>query len=329
MMGALFLFAAAAAADAGPLVTFKDWTMGCDNGRSCMAVGQFNAGNFDLASVVVERGPLPGDQPVIWFRNEDKIIDLAADGQRLNVKLVPDADEFILTVDPASTAKVVTALKSAKSLIPVRSDGGKTFPLSISGAAAAMRWMDEQQKRVGTVTALVAAGDKPASAVPPPPALPIVGQVKPSGPLAKPLTDDEILKIQEQYAECSDEENLSQKAEYVRIDAHTTLAIVTAYCGSGAYNYYGIPMLLRDNGKREIADFEKREDSDLTMNLSWDDKTYKLSSYFKGRGIGDCGGGTEWVWDGKMFRVVKETLMDECLGAIAWIPIFRARPVPR
>jgi len=329
MMSVLLFLAAAAASDADPLVTFKDWTAGCDNGRSCMAVGQFNAENFDLASVVVERGPLAGDQPVIWFRQDEKIIDLAADGQPLNVKLNPDSDDFILTVDPASTSKVLAALKSAKSLVPLEAGGKKSTPLSISGAAAAMRWMDVQQKRDGTVTALVATGDKPASAVPPPPALPTVGQAKPAGAMAKPLSDADIKKIQEQYAECSDDENLSDKAEYSRLDAHTTLAIVTAVCASGAYNYYGIPLLIRDNGKRELADFDKKDDSDLTMNLSWNDTTRQLSSYFKGRGIGDCGGGTDWVWDGKMFRAVKETLMSECLGAIAWIPVFRARPIPR
>ena len=324
----LALLMVAAAADADPLVTFKDWTAGCDNGRACMAVGQFNAENFELASVVLQRGPLAGDQPVIWFRQEDKIVDLAADGQRLNVKLNPDSDDFILTVDPASTPKVLAALKSAKSLVPVEADGKKGMPLSISGATAAMRWIDVQQKRVGTVTALAATGDKPASSVPAPPPLPTVPQAVPSGPLAKKLTDAEIKAIQEEYAECSDDEDLQDKVDYARIDAHTTLAIVTAICGSGAYNYYGIPLLIADNGKRTEAAFEKHEESDLTMNLSWDGKANVLSSYFKGRGIGDCGGGTDWVWDGKMFRIIKETAMSECLGAIAWIPVFRARPVP-
>lgn len=327
MIGGLIL-AAAAAVPTGPLVTFKDWTAGCDNGRSCMAVGQYSADNFDLASVVVERGPLAGDQPVIWFRNEDKIVDLAADGERLNVKLVADADDFILTVDPASTATVVAALKSARSLVPLRSDGEKALPLSISGAAAAMRWIDEQQKRVGTVTAMVATGDKPPSAVPAPPPLPTVRQVIFDGPPAKPISDDQIKAIQEEYADCSDEEELQDKVDYARLDARTTLAIVTAVCGSGAYNYYGIPLLLRDNGKREIADMEIEEEGDAAMNLSWDAKTHVLSSYFKGRGLGDCGAGTDWVWDGAKFRIVKQTMMGECLGAIAWIPLYRARPVP-
>lgn len=324
MLSALLLFAAA---QPGPLVTFKDWTVGCDNGRSCMAVGQFNPQNFDLASIVVERGPAADELPLIWFRNEDgsRVVDLAADGRRLGVKLFTDSDEFIVSVDLDSASKVVAAITSAKTLVPVRADGKKAFPLSISGASAALRWMDEQQKRAGTVTALVAKGAKPASAVPPPPPLPVAAAARPAGAVAKPLSNADIAKIQQEYAECTDED-LADKVEYARIDSRTTLAIVTAVCGSGAYNYYGIPMLLRDDGSRELADLDKDE-GDLTMNLSWDDQNHLLSSYFKGRGLGDCGGGNDWAWDGRRFVVVKTTLMDECLGAISWIPVYRAKVV--
>lgn len=334
MLGILFLAAAAAAApaDEDPLVTFKDWVAGCDNGRACMAVGQFNAENFELASMVVQRGPLAGDAADVWFRDDgDPVKDLAADGKPLGLKFVKDQDRYgvdQIHVAPGSMPAFIAALKSAKSMTTVTGDGKPGTPMSINGATAAMRWIDDQQKRVGTVTALVATGDKPASAVPAPPPLPTVSQAIPSGPLAKKLTDAEIKAVQEQYAECSDDEDLQDKVDYARIDAHTTLALVTAICGSGAYNYYGIPLLIADNGKRTEAPFEKHEESDLTMNLSWDSKTNVLSSYFKGRGIGDCGGGTDWVWDGKMFRIIKETVMGECLGAIAWIPVFRARPVP-
>ena len=328
MIGGLFILAAAAAS-ADEFPSFKDWVAGCDNGRSCMGVGQFNSSNFDLASVVLERGPLPGDVPKLWFRSEGgPVIDLQADGKRLGVKLTADADDYAITVDPASVPVVVEALKSARSLIPVRGDGQPSFPLSISGASAAMRWIDEQQKRVGTVTALVATGAAPASAVPPPPPLPVVSQAIPSGALGKPLTKEQIAAIQEEHAECTDDD-LDDKVAYGRLDSRTTLAIVTAVCGSGAYNYYGIPMLLRDDGTRKIADLDKEEEGDVTMNLSWDDKTHVLSSYFKGRGLGDCGGGTDWVWDGTRFRVILEKAMGECLGAIAWIPYYRARVVPK
>jgi hypothetical protein len=326
MIEAILLMAAQAAE--GEFPTFKDWTAGCDNGRSCMGVGQYNPANFDLASVVLERGPLAGDVPKIWFRSEGgPVVDLQADGKRLGVKLSADADDYAITVDPASVPLVVEAMKSAKSLIPVRGDGKPSFPLSVSGASAAMRWIDEQQKRAGTVTALVATGPAPASAVPHPPPLPVVAQAVPSGALGKPLTNAEVARIQEEHAECTDED-LDGKVQYGRLDSRTTLAIVTVVCGSGAYNFYGIPMLLRDDGTRAVADVGKHDEGDVTMNLSWDDKARLLTSYFKGRGIGDCGASTDWAWDGARFRVVQEKAMGECQGAIAWIPYYRARVVP-
>ena len=132
---------------------------------------------------MVERGPLPGDAPKIWFRNEDsKIVDLAADGKRLGVTLEPDADDWALTVAPAIGAEVLAAFTRPRSLVPVRADGGKAVPLSISGASAALRWIDAQQHRAGTVTALVATGDQPAAAVPPPPPLPVVTRAVASRP---------------------------------------------------------------------------------------------------------------------------------------------------
>lgn len=334
MIGGLLIAAAAAAAAdepaEGPLVNFKDWTAGCDNGRACMAVGQYNPENNELASIVVERGPGAEELPLIWFRKDDDgaIIDLAADGKRLGVKLLVDADGSNITVDFDSVPVVIDALKSAGSLIPMRGDGKPSWPLSISGASAAMRWMDEQQKRVGTVTALVAKGSRPASAVPAAPQVPLVTSPRPSGAIGTKLTNAEIAQIQEEHAECTDEE-LDNKAEYARIDSRTTLAIVTAVCGSGAYNYYGIPILIRDDGKREVANIDQNGNGVVTMNLSWDDSTHILSSYFKGRGFGDCGGGYDWAWDGTRFRIVGQKIMDDCRGAITWIPIYRAKVVTK
>ena len=329
MLSAVLLLAAAQADANGEFPTFKDWTVGCDNGRSCMAVGMSNPANLDLASVVVERGPGPGEAPLIWFRNDDnsKIVDLAADGKRLGVKLLEDSDEYRVSIDYDSAARVVAAMTSSKTLVPVRADGKKAFPLSISGALAALRWMDEQQKRVGTMTALVAKGPAPASAVPAAPPLPVVTAAVPSGAVGKPLTNAEVAKIQEEHAECTDED-LEGKVQYGRIDSRTTLAIVTAVCGSGAYNFYGIPLLLRDDGMRTVADLGKHEEGDVTMNLSWDETKRVLSSYFKGRGMGDCGDAKDWVWDSTRFRVILEKAMGECQGAIAWIPYYRARVVP-
>lgn len=64
--------------------------------------------------------------------------------------------------------------------------------MSLAGASAALRYIDDHQKRAGTVTALVARGL--ADAVPSPPALPVT--VSPPMTSAPPATvrDAEVKK---------------------------------------------------------------------------------------------------------------------------------------
>jgi hypothetical protein len=327
MLGALFAAALAAATGTGELKTFKDWTVGCDNGRACHAVGQYSAQNMEVISVSIARGAGATDAPKIWFRLQDSpAIDLSVDGKRLGASFVNDEENQ--TVTAQSAARVIDAFRTATK-IELIGEGGKVIgQLSSLGASAAMLYMDEQQRRTGTVTALVSKGPKPASAVPRPPALPIVRRAGGSADPMRKLTAAQVRKVQQDNAECMDDD-VSDKVEYARLDARTTLAIVNATCASGAYNFYGIPLLLRDNGKREIARFEGREGDDLVMNLSWKGKERLLESYFKGRGMGDCGGGSDWAWDGTRFRIVRSRMMDECLGATEWITTFRARVVDR
>jgi len=327
MLGGFLAAAAAVAAGAGELKTFKDWTVGCDNGRACHGVGQYSAENMDVISVSISRGADATDAPKIWFRLQDSpAIDLAADSRRLGVSFVNDEENQ--TVAAGSVPKVIDAFRTAGKIELVGADGKIIGKLSSQGAAAAMLYMDEQQRRTDTVTALIRKGAKPASAVPPPPALPVVRRAAASGGPLRKLTAAQVRQIQQDNAECTDDD-VSDKVEYARIDAHTTLAIVNAICASGAYNFYGIPVLLRDNGKRELARFEGRKEDDLTMNMSWKPKERLLDSYFKGRGMGDCGGGSDWAWDGARFRLVRSRMMDECLGATEWITTFRARVVDR
>ena len=175
MLGGLLWAAAVAAvaAGTGELKTFKDWTVGCDNGRACQGVGQYSAENMDVISVSISRGAGATDAPKIWFRLQDSpAIDLAADGKRLGVSFVNDEENQ--TVAAGSVAKVIDAFRTAGKIELVGADGKVIGQLSSLGAAAAMLYMDEQQRRVDTVTALVGKGAKPASAVPQPPALPIV-----------------------------------------------------------------------------------------------------------------------------------------------------------
>src|SRR5579863_1121549 len=75
-------------------------------------------------------------------------------------------------------------------------------------------------------------------------------------------------------------------------------------CEMGAYNEVTVFFLGDEyGGSRKRLTFEEPVGSDppkddLLENVAFDAKTQTLSSFAKGRGIGDCGSEASWVWDG-------------------------------
>ena len=57
-----------------------------------------------------------------------------------------------------------------------------------------------------------------------------------------------------------------------------------------------------------------------------DDSPTTLSSFFKGRGIGDCGEEASWTWTGGAFRLNSYITLPECRGVASddWITLFRS-----
>jgi hypothetical protein len=58
-----------------------------------------------------------------------------------------------------------------------------------------------------------------------------------------------------------------------------------------------------------------------------DDGSPEMSSFHKGRGIGDCGATWTWAWTGKTFRLTAYATMPDCKGISSddWITLWRAR----
>ena len=91
-------------------------------------------------------------------------------------------------------------------------------------------------------------------------------------------------------------------------------------CGAGAYNFSsGIYVGQRNAAGKwtfEPAKFDYgatgfSADSKipLLVNADWDAASQTISSYSKGRGLGDCGSSESRVWDGTMFRLTDATVM--------------------
>jgi hypothetical protein len=328
MLGAL-LFAAAAGPQIAELKTFKDWIVGCDNGLLCQAAAMMPE-NGSGSTLSVRRAPEGGAVPEVWFRTwEGDAADIVADGKKLGLRITKNEDDAYV-VNPADAVRLLDALRAANSVETVDASGKSTGKLSVDGATAALLYMGDKQHRLGTKGALVRHGDKPDSSVPPPPELPVRYSAKGSSKPPEKLSDAFVAKVRKD-ADCAEETDPNLVSQD-RVDATHTFASVTLLCESGAYNYISQDYIIPDAGAPRPATFDDESQEDgggLYYNLYWDKETRILHAGMKGRGIGDCGGRQQYVWDGEIFRLVRVEEMDDCRGVIDFITLWRARVVER
>jgi hypothetical protein len=329
MLGVL-LFAAAAGPQIAELKTFKDWIVGCDNGLVCQAAAMMPEGDVGVI-LTIRRGPEGDAAPDVWLRVwEGEAADVSADEKPLRVRLKKNDDEAYV-VDAADAIRFLNALRAAKTVDVVNAAGKPIGGLRPNGATAALLYMDDKQHRIGTRGALVRRGGQPDSSVPPPPALPVRYTVPGSARPPSQLSPEFIAKVRKD-AGCADEDD-PNLVSHDRLDDRHTLAIVTLLCESGAYNYISETFVIPDGGPPGEALFddsaEAQEGDTLYYNLFWDSKERRLHAGFKGRGIGDCGGRQQYVWDGEGFSRVAMEEMDDCRGVIDFISVWRARVTER
>jgi hypothetical protein len=196
--------------------------------------------------------------------------------------------------------------------------------------------MDEKQKRLGTATALARPGAKPASAVPPPPALPRIASAPASPKPPRRLSKAELQRLRARSCDGVSDQGEEQEAQVFRLDARTSVAHIPVACWSGAYNISALLLVANDAGPWRNAPFDRPlaqggedTESGIVYNGEWDPKTRRLGTYMKGRGIGDCGTTQTHAWDGSRFRLVEQAEMGECRGSMDYIVTWRAQVVAR
>lgn len=330
----LFLLLLASDPVPGPIKAFGDWVVACDNVRSCEMTSLVPGDGMEAdeahsnvsLSIARAAGPAGGFTVEVGFnRAESGEATLIADGEVI-AGAVPKGDSMRFAGNQA--ARIVAALAKARELRLIDIGGAEIGLVSLAGSSAALRFIDAEQGRSGTVSAAVAKGGKPAAAVPGAVAGPVVRFVRPGGtpvPIAAALKRA-MLKA----ADCSDEAGEDPDIEAYAIGGGATLALLP--CGAGAYNYMTVPFVIR-GGKPVPArfDFAPGMDKDsavpMLVNAGWDAKTARLSSYSKGRGLGDCGSSEDYVWDGAGFRLVEARQMIECRGSANWLTVFKAAPL--
>lgn len=306
--------------------SFKDWTVVCDNLRTCEAAG-FGPEDGDLSAVLrLSRAGAAGAPAKIE-------IDLPSEPRGKPVILAVDGREVITVPAQASggggltiavgAAQVGPLLGAARNgaMLSIRSGDGELGQVSLAGMVAALRYVDDQQKRAGTVTALVAKGAAPAASVPAPPAAPVIRAAPAIAQTGLPARPPAAVQALGRKAECDAGPGGEVKPEAYRLSADKVLWQVP--CGGGAYNFDSLFVIVDKSGKTSPASLEG--DDGLATNAEYDPKTRILSAYSKGRGVGDCGDASQWAWTGQGFELSRATTMPVCRGyGYDWPVVFRA-----
>ncbi len=312
---------------------FRDWRAVCDNSNECVAFGPASGGigwirvgasPGPAGALSVNVGLWPGEAPA-------DAVTLDLDGRRYVARSEQGSDDF--RVAAADAPSVISGLAAGRSMSV--NAGGSSQAVSLTGATAALLWIDERQGRLDTVAALVRRGRRPATAVPAAPALPVVtpapsvaqtgygdsGQTLPAALEALPA-------VKACREETSHSEWVQKEVMSARLNATTELWAVP--CFVGAYNM-GQDWYLADIGGRNPRPLRlpsaNGETGSGTINGGYAANSRTLTAFAKGRGIGDCGTAQTWTWTGRAFVLTAETEMQECWGVPAdlWPTTWRTR----
>ncbi|KQY35393.1 hypothetical protein ASD38_02185 [Caulobacter sp. Root487D2Y] len=305
-------------AGADGVESFKDWTVVCDNLRNCQVAG-FAADDTELPAVLRLSRAAAASAPAkveIDLLGEislgGKAPALAVDGRVvMTAKVVSSRDsaDFTVVLDDAQVGPLLGAARNG-TLLSIQDGGKELGRVSLAGMVAALRYADDQQKRAGTVTAMVAKGAVPAAGVPAPPPAPVLHAAPAVAQTGLPAKPPAAIKALFSKAECDLGPGRDDKPEAFRLSADKVLWQVP--CWGAAYNF-GSLFVIADKADRLSLALEGVGDGVL-VNAEYDPKTRLLSAYNKGRGIGDCGDSSQWVWTGEAFALSEATVMPVCRG---------------
>jgi hypothetical protein len=332
----LLLALAAAGPVLGPIRTFEDWAVACDNAHrwevtSLPLTSDASDEAGSIVSIVREPGPNGSVAISIELTGEkapSQPLSLAVDGTRIRAVGTGKGE---VQLSGTGALQAATAMAAGRRMSV--SGEKEVAAVSLKGLSAALRFIDADQGRAGTVTAFVARGSKPGSAVAAPTPLPAIAAPRAVSGRAPALTAALKARIMRESG-CEDEDapDLNRAPSVHHLDAKATLVLIP--CGAGAYNFLSAAYVLAGGAaKRANFDAEVGFGSDggppLLVNAELDPRSGELSSYGKGRGVGDCGSSQRFVWDGARFRLIEARVMGECRGSTNWLTVWRARVIRR
>lgn len=175
----------------------------------------------------------------------------------------------------------------------------------LSGLAAALLFIDDRQGRIGAERVTF---DPPYGLTP-------AGNEQ----VATPDVPVALLDRHQADPECEPLADLANGRDITvaALDADHTLYILP--CWSGAYNFSSRLYVGSADSFEQLAFAEYSSNfgwsaTTTLVNAFYDETDKTLSSFNKGRGIGDCGSTGRWQWQGFGFRMLEFAFKDDCDG---------------
>ncbi|MBL8508227.1 MAG: DUF1176 domain-containing protein [Chitinimonas sp.] len=322
---------------------FKDWLVACSNSGHCVAKG------FDqyagTTEILLEQAPGPAGETALTlgFQTAAKVPPqpLRLAGLPLPTAawaLQQEADDYaeIHSLDDAAARQLLAAISRKKTLALTGNQGEILASFNADGLAASLLLIDEVQGRLGSRHALLRVGNKPASSIPPARALPVLRTAAPGGP----VVDDEeaarlLQAVRKLEPDCVMDGNTQPDGEVSALSPRE--AVVLLQCGQGAYNTSYVVYRTQRQGKARPVRVNLPGLGTLlqpgywVMNASYDSASQTLSQYGKGRGLGDCGDSTSWVFDGSHFLLSHYSHQGRCGGMalMDWPLLWDTTILPR
>lgn len=325
--------------------TFKDWVVGCNNVRGCEAVSltEPDFGNTDAEShsayLKVTRGGQP-DAGVEFSVSQGWASEVPEDAVGQAVKISADRQVLALgelTAEQRDGMIKIPQDKTDSFLAMVRKPnvltltiGDQQYTASLRGLSATLLYMDEQQQRLDTKTALVRVGDKAmtAKSVDKPVVKAKLAPEKMAAPADLAQTIRAAAKADLKEV-CEGEDPITDMDFAEPLDGDHYLVGLT--CWLAAYNSSSVLFKV----KADTAGSDKPAYDMLTLDTApfgeaskevsganYDRATGSLTSYSKGRGLGDCGVSSAWAWTGEQFTMTRYDEMPECRGVPEFINLW-------
>lgn len=320
-----------------------DWQLVCDNTLTCRAAGYSSEDNFDrpatilITSVPQQMIPKVEVQFLPPLKSADKQdIELWLNDKFYGqLSVSSDGDVYQLNQKQTQALLKQASQNTKIEIVAVSKVGSTRWQVSDKGMSAVLLKLDEVQGRVGNSLALVSQSYRnkqvPKSAV----TKPIIHKafafsdkkqtvLEPAkfnyfkSNIEKWINVDSksLMGTQDEMGDCELANPKSEQYQsfkrydsnrldwtFTRVDGAHTLA--SHLCWSGAYNM-GYGYWLIDNAKPSKPQLITTSGSEYAKGEIW--------STQKGRGLGDCWGQKQWVWNGKSFVISKEATTGMCRG---------------